>query len=95
MKILFSDVFEVDPAAVEAHGAFNVALVADLPLFIDPFLIFNSPDPTYQELHERIVQIPALSAPEGADRRSVGRPDQSLVPLPGDQRELARLLGHG
>ena len=56
MKILFSDVFEVDPAAVEAHGAFNVALVADLPLFIDPFLIFNSPDPTYQELHERIVR---------------------------------------
>ena len=56
MKILFSDVFEVDPAVVEAHGAFNVTLVADLPLFVDPFLIFNSPNPTYQRLHESIVK---------------------------------------
>ena len=56
MNVLFSDVFEVDPAAVEAHGAFDVALVADLPLFVDPFLIFNSPDPTYQKLHEGIVE---------------------------------------
>ena len=56
MKVLFSDVFDVDPVAVEAHGAFNVALVADLPLFVDPFLIFNSPDPTYQKLHEGIVR---------------------------------------
>lgn len=56
MRILFSDVFEVDPATVEAHGAFNVALVADLPLFVDPFLIFNSPNPTYQGLHQGIVE---------------------------------------
>ena len=56
MKLLFSDVFDVDPVVVEAHGAFNVALVADLPLFVDPFLIFNSPDPNYQELHEGIIR---------------------------------------
>ena len=56
MRILFSDVFEVDPAMVEDHGAFNVALVADLPLFVDPFLIFNSPNPTYQGLHQGIVE---------------------------------------
>ena len=56
MKILFSDVFEIDPVAIDAYGAFNVALVADLPLFVDPFLIFNSPDPKYQQLHEEIVR---------------------------------------
>lgn len=56
MKLLFSEVFDVDPAAVAAYGAFDVALVADLPLFVDPFLIFNSPDPKYQELHEGIVR---------------------------------------
>ena len=41
-KIYFSDYFEIDPALVEEHGAFNVSLESDLPLFIDPFLLFNS-----------------------------------------------------
>ena len=68
MNVLFSDVFKVDPAAVEAHGAFDVALVADLPLFVDPFLIFNSPDPTYQKLHEGYSQISTLSTLQGAGR---------------------------
>lgn len=56
MKLLFSDIFNVDPAAVESYGAFNVTLVADLPLFVDPFLIFNSSDPAYQQLHQDIVK---------------------------------------
>jgi hypothetical protein len=56
MDLLFSDVFKVDHATVESYGAFDIALVADLPLFVDPFLIFNSNDPTYLELHEGIVK---------------------------------------
>jgi hypothetical protein len=31
--IYFSDVFGVEQDVLEAHGAFNIALVNDLPLF--------------------------------------------------------------
>ena len=40
--IYFTDVFDVDPDEVEAYGAFNVSTINDLPLFIDPLLLFNS-----------------------------------------------------
>ncbi len=54
-KIYFSDFFEVDPATLEEYGAFDVSLVNDLPLFIDPFLLFNSDDPTYRALHDEMI----------------------------------------
>ena len=40
--IYFSDVFGVAPETLDQYGAFNIALVNDLPLFIDPFLLFDS-----------------------------------------------------
>lgn len=55
LNIYFSDVFRVDPEALEEHGAFNVALVNDLPLFVDPFLLYDSPKPVYRELHDGII----------------------------------------
>jgi hypothetical protein len=30
--------------------------VSDLPLFIDPFLLFNSDKPEYRELHDNIIK---------------------------------------
>ena len=54
-KIYFSDVFDVAPAFVDTYGAFNIALVNDLPLFIDPFLLFDSSDAKYKALHEEII----------------------------------------
>lgn len=54
-QIYFSDFFRVAPEAVEQYGAFDVSLVSDLPLFVDPFLLFNSDDPVYQELHAEII----------------------------------------
>ena len=54
--IYFSDVFDVDPDALDAFGAFNIALVNDLPLFVDPFLLFDSEKPELQALHEEIIQ---------------------------------------
>jgi hypothetical protein len=54
-KIFFSDYFGVDKDVLDAYGAFDVNLVTDLPLFIDPFLLFNSKKQQYQELHESIV----------------------------------------
>lgn len=53
--IYFSDFFEVDKAVLESYGAFNVSLVNDLPLFIDPFLLFDSKNAVYQGLHEQII----------------------------------------
>jgi hypothetical protein len=54
--LYFSDIFGVTPEEVEAYGSFNVSLATDLPLFIDPFLLFNSPTPEYQKLHNEIIQ---------------------------------------
>src|ERR1017187_8729383 len=33
----------------------NISLVNDLPLFIDPFLLFNSRKPEYRALHDEII----------------------------------------
>jgi hypothetical protein len=54
--VLFSDVFEVGAEVIERYGALNISLVADLPVFIDPFLLFNSENPTYQSLHKEIIR---------------------------------------
>jgi len=55
MNIYFSDFFEISPEAVEDYGAFNVSLLADLPLFIDPFLLFNSNKTEYRSLHDEMI----------------------------------------
>jgi hypothetical protein len=55
LSVFFSDVFSVPRATVEGYGAFDISLFADLPLFIDPFLLFNSKKPEYQALHEQII----------------------------------------
>jgi hypothetical protein len=55
-RIYFSDFFGVDPKILSKYGAFNVACIVDLPLFIDPFLLFTSKKPEYQKLHEEIIR---------------------------------------
>src|SRR4051794_13216723 len=55
MDIYFSDFFRVSPDNLETYGAFNISLINDLPLFIDPFLLFNSKKPEYKELHEAVI----------------------------------------
>ena len=56
MKVFFSEVFGVDRKTIEEFGAFDVSLFADLPLFIDPFLLFNSTKPEYKKLHNSIIK---------------------------------------
>ena len=56
MKTYFTDFFSVDPEVLARYGAFNVSLITDLPLFVDPFLLFNSRKRRYQELHEQMIQ---------------------------------------
>lgn len=54
--IYFSDVFQVEQEVIEAYGAFNIALVNDLPLFIDPFLLFDSENQEFRNLHDDIIK---------------------------------------
>lgn len=56
MDVYFSDIFDVDPIVIEGYGAFNISLINDLPLFVDPFLLFNSEKEEYQALHRQILQ---------------------------------------
>jgi len=53
--LYFTDIFDVSEETLEDFGAFNVSLIVDLPLFVDPFLLFNSKNPSYQKLHTQIV----------------------------------------
>lgn len=53
--VYFSEFFEVSPEAIEAHGAIDISLVTDLPLFIDPFLLFASDREDYRALHDDII----------------------------------------
>jgi hypothetical protein len=38
------------------HSTFDISLVTDLPLFVDPVLLFNSRQRTYRRLHEEIIR---------------------------------------
>ena len=51
----FSNRFSVDPDLLEKYGALDISLVTDLPLFIDPFLLFHSKKSEYQKLHDELI----------------------------------------
>lgn len=55
-KIYFTDFFDVPPKVLEEYGALNISLINDLPLFIDPFLLFDSDDHDHQRLHDDIIR---------------------------------------
>ncbi|SAH80019.1 hypothetical protein [Enterobacter hormaechei] len=54
LRIYFSDFFNVTPEKIKDYGAFNISLINDLPLFIDPFLLFNNEK--YKSLHQSIIR---------------------------------------
>jgi hypothetical protein len=54
--VYFTDYFDVDESIIEQYGAFNISLINDLPLFIDPFLLFGSPKEEYQQIHSNILK---------------------------------------
>jgi hypothetical protein len=56
MDTYFSDYFGVSPKAIRQYGAFDISLVSDLPLFVDPFLMFNSRKRVYHKLHDQIIE---------------------------------------
>lgn len=75
MDVYFSDFFGVSAGTIEKYGAFNISLVADLPLFIDPFLLFNSKRPEYRALHDRIINYLRFLR----DKSTGQEPDRGLL----------------
>lgn len=68
MNQYFSDFFEVSPDIIEDYGAFNISLISDLPLFIDPFLLFNSQKEEYRQLHDKIIEYLAFLREKSANQ---------------------------
>jgi hypothetical protein len=67
LRLYFSDFFNVDADIIESYGAVNISLINDLPLFIDPFLLFNSEKAEYQAIHQAIIKY-ILFLKAGAER---------------------------
>lgn len=55
MKLYFTDIFNIEEDILDEYGAFNISLINDMPLFVDPFLLFYSTKKEYQKLHEEII----------------------------------------
>ena len=53
-KLKFSEIFEVDKNILEREGYVDISLLCDLPLFVDPFLIFGSRKEEFLVLNEEI-----------------------------------------
>lgn len=54
--LYFSQIFGIEPDILEQYGALDVSLISDLPLFIDPFLLFHSDKAEYRALHDEIIK---------------------------------------
>ncbi len=56
IRVYFSEHFQTTKEALEGYGTLDISLVSDLPLFIDPFLLFNSKNKIYQVLHGQVIE---------------------------------------
>ena len=82
-KIYFSDVFGLQPDLLEDYGAFNIALINDLPLFVDPFLLYDSQNDTHRAVKMNV-------APQDGDLAL----DQGLAHYPRPVRQAATAGWH-
>lgn len=71
----FSDFFNVAPQSLEDYGAFNISLISDMPLFIDPFLLFSSKKSEYRALHKQILNYLTFLK----ERADEGITDRALI----------------
>lgn len=53
--VYFTEIFGVDEKVLDDYGAVNISLINDIPLFIDPFLLYASDKPDYKQLHEGVL----------------------------------------
>lgn len=56
MQVYFTDVFNIDEKVLDEYGAYNISLINDMPLFVDPFLLFYSTKEEYKKLHDDIIK---------------------------------------
>ena len=56
INVYFSDYFDIDREIIDDYGAVDISLINDLPLFIDPFLLFNSKKQEYRNIHDEIIK---------------------------------------
>ena len=70
VKIYFSDYFDVSSNILEEYGAINISLINDIPLFIDPFLLFNSEDPKLREIHDEMISYLKFIQMEAEENKS-------------------------
>jgi hypothetical protein len=75
LDIYFSQVFDIEPDVLEAYGAFDVSLINDLPLFVHPFLLFNSKTATLRSLHDEIIRYIRFLR----DKAAAGELDDGLL----------------
>lgn len=54
-RFSFSSYFNVSQKDLDEYGAFDISLICDNPLYIDPMLLFNSDKQEYRELHDFII----------------------------------------
>lgn len=74
-EIFFTDFFEVSPEVLRTYGALNISLTNDLPLFVDPFLLFNSEREDYRLLHHQMIEYLRFLR----DRAATGAVDEGLL----------------
>lgn len=53
--MFFTEKFQVSSEILKSYGAVDISLICDVPLFVDPMLIFNSNNERYTELHNNII----------------------------------------
>lgn len=61
-----SQIFEIQPDVLEQYRALGISLISDLPLFVDPFLLFHSDKAEYQACHD---EISSISSSSGRNRK--------------------------
>jgi len=54
--MFFSEYFNVEASLLNEYGAVDISLICDVPLFVDPMLIFNSDKEEYKILHQEIIR---------------------------------------
>ena len=52
----FSEYFNIPYSVVDKYGALDISLASDMPVFVDPFCLYASDKPEYNNLHKRIIE---------------------------------------
>lgn len=77
-RIKFNKYFFVKKQDLDKESFFNISLISDLPLFIDPFHLFYNPNKDYQKLHKGIIDYLAFLKGVSAQYNGVKIPEKVI-----------------